>query len=149
MYSYSIYEALQNIEHEATGVFKDRPEGAGPEYGFWLLCGYVVEDNQLALRVSVTPQVLENGSNIEPVSLRAYFRNLDELNDDFQAVIKQLRTAAEPSSADLRQYEELCLKQGFNKFVARSACETARQGFLFVAEELEKAAPDAKSSVNS
>lgn len=27
MYSYSIYEALQNIEHEATGVFKDRPEG--------------------------------------------------------------------------------------------------------------------------
>ena len=109
----------------------------------------VVEDNQLVLRVSVTPQVLENGSNIEPVSLRAYFRNLDELNDDFQAVIKQLRTAAEPSSADLRQYEELCLKQGFNKFVARSACETARQGFLFVAEELEKAAPDAKSSVNS
>ena len=74
MYSYSIYEALQNIEHEATGVFKDRPEGAGPEYGFWLLTGYVVEDNQLVLRVSVTPQVLENGSNIEPVSLRAYFR---------------------------------------------------------------------------
>ena len=86
----------------------------------------------MVIRVSVTPKVLENVIKIEPVSLRAYFRNLDELNDDFQAVIKQLRTAAEPSSADLRQYEELCLKQGFNKFVARSACETARQGFLLI-----------------
>lgn len=150
MYSHSIFEALKNITDEVNGVSKNRPNEGAPEYGFWLVSGYADESPEnLVLRVSVCPQVLDNGSNIEPESLKVDIHNPEKLNDDFQAVIKHLRAAAKPSSEELRQYENLCLKRGFNIPVARIACEAVRQGLLFVAEELEKAELTAKTGNNS